>query len=74
MSRIGMGCVVEPKCLVMGVEVKVGKYVPAGSIIKTQADADRLSEITVEYGFKSLNSEVVKVNIALADGYRKMEL
>jgi len=74
MSRIGKGCVVEPKCMVMGVEVKAGKYVPAGSIIKTQADADRLPEITAEYGFKSLNSEVVKVNTALADGYRKMEL
>jgi len=74
MSRIGRGCVIEPKCLVMGVEIKAGRYVPAGSVIKLQEDADRLPEITAEYGFKSLNSEVVKVNISLAEGYKKMKL
>jgi carbonic anhydrase/acetyltransferase-like protein (isoleucine patch superfamily) len=74
MSRIGSGCVIEPKCLVMGVEIKAGRYVPAGSVVKSQEDADNLPQITDGYRFKSLNSEVVKVNIALAEGYRKMEL
>jgi len=74
MSRIGRGCVTEPKCLVMGVEIKAGRYVPAGSVIKSQEDADNLPVITDGYVFKFLNSEVVKVNTALADGYSKMKL
>ncbi len=69
---VGKNCVVEPKCLLMGVEVKDGRYVPAGSVIKSQDDADRLPEITETYELKSLNSEVVKVNIALAEGYGRM--
>ncbi len=73
-TRIGKGCVVEPKCLLMGVEIRDNCYVPAGSVIKTQEDADRLSEITADYELKSLNSEVVKVNMALAEGYKMMGL
>ena len=74
MSRIGRGCVIEPKCLVMGVEIKAGRYVPAGSVIKSQEEADNLPVITDKYVFKSLNSDVVKVNMALAAGYKKMKL
>ena len=73
-SRLGKGCVVGPKCLLTGVEVRPGRYVPAGSVVKTQEEADRLPEITEAYEFRSLNSEVVSVNIALAEGYRKMKL
>jgi carbonic anhydrase/acetyltransferase-like protein (isoleucine patch superfamily) len=73
-ARVGKNCVVEPKCLLMSVEIKDGRYVPAGSVIKSQEDADQLPEITVEYSLRTLNSEVVKVNIALAEGYKKMEL
>ena len=74
MSRIGRGCVIEPKCLVMGVEIKADRYVPAGSVIKLQEDADNLPVITDKYVFKSLNSDVVKVNMVLAAGYKKMKL
>jgi carbonic anhydrase/acetyltransferase-like protein (isoleucine patch superfamily) len=73
-TRIGKNCVVEPKCLLMGVEIKAGRYVPAGSVIKSQEDADNLPIITDKYVFKSLNSDVVKVNMALAAGYKKMKL
>jgi carbonic anhydrase/acetyltransferase-like protein (isoleucine patch superfamily) len=73
-ARVGKNCVVEPKCLLMSVEIKDGRYVPAGSVIKSQEDADQLPEITGEYSLRTLNSEVVKVNIALAEGYKKMEL
>ena len=73
-ASINKNCVIEPKCLIMGVEIKAGCYVPAGSVIKTQDDADKLPVITAEYGLKSLNSEVVKVNTALAEGYNKMKL
>jgi carbonic anhydrase/acetyltransferase-like protein (isoleucine patch superfamily) len=73
-ARVGKNCVVEPKCLLIGVEIKDGRYVPAGSVIKSQEDADLLPEIIDEYVFKSLNGDAVKVNISLAEGYNKMEL
>jgi len=68
-SEVGNNCVVEPKCLLLGVKVADGHYVPAGSIIKTQFDADQLPEVTDDYVFKSLNAGVVHVNVHLADGY-----
>jgi hypothetical protein len=58
----------------MGVEINAGRYVPAGSVIKSQEEADNLPVITDKYVFKSLNSDVVKVNMALAAGYKKMKL
>lgn len=68
-SEVGSGCVVEPKCLLLGVTVADGRYVPAGSIITDQADADELPVITDDYAFKSLNEGVVHVNTHLADAY-----
>jgi len=73
-TRIGKNCVVEPKCLLMGVEINAGRYVSAGSVIKSQEEADDLPVITDKYAFKSLNSDVVKVNMVLAAGYKKMKL
>jgi carbonic anhydrase/acetyltransferase-like protein (isoleucine patch superfamily) len=68
-SKVGEGCVIEPKSLVMGVEIADGHYVPAGSVIKTQKQADALSEVTEDYAFKDLNAGVVHVNVHLADAY-----
>jgi carbonic anhydrase/acetyltransferase-like protein (isoleucine patch superfamily) len=68
-SEVGAGCVIEPKSLIMGVTIADGHYVPAGSVIKTQADADALPVITQDYAFKTLNAGVVHVNVHLADGY-----
>jgi len=68
-SRVGTGCVVEPRCLLMGVTVPDSRYVPAGSIVKTQDDADRLPEITEDYPMKDMNRGVIHVNTALARGY-----
>lgn len=73
-SRIGKGCVVEPKCLLMGVNVPEGRYVPAGSIVKEQKEADSLPVIDDGYPLKDINSGVVRVNIELAEGYLKAEL
>ena len=73
-TKIGKNCVVEPGCTLMSVEVKDNCYVSAGSVIKSQADADNLPEIAEGYVFKSLNSDAVKVNMALAEGYKKMKL
>lgn len=68
-SRVGTGCVIEPGCLLMGVVVPDRRYVPAGSVIKVQEEADRLPEITEDYPMKDMNRGVVHVNTALAKGY-----
>lgn len=68
-SQVGRGCVIEPKSLLLGVHVADGRYVPAGSVIRTQTEADALPAITDDYPFKNLNKGVVYVNTHLADGY-----
>jgi len=68
-SRVGTGCVIEPGCLLMGVTVPDRRYVPAGSIVKTQEDADRLPGITEDYPMKDMNRGVIHVNTSLAKGY-----
>ncbi len=70
-SKVGKNCVVEPKCILLGVTVADGYYVPAGTVLKNQKDADALPKITDDYVFKSLNRGVVHVNTSLADGYNK---
>jgi len=70
-SEVGKGCVVEPKCLLLGVKVADGRYVPAGSVVRDQFDADQLPEITEDYAFRTLNKGVVHVNVHLADGYNE---
>jgi carbonic anhydrase/acetyltransferase-like protein (isoleucine patch superfamily) len=68
-SKVGKQCVIEPGVILMGVTVPDGRYVPAGSVIRTQEQADQLPIITDDYPLKSLNKGVVHVNTALAKGY-----
>jgi carbonic anhydrase/acetyltransferase-like protein (isoleucine patch superfamily) len=68
-SFVGKQCVIEPGVILMGVTVPDGRYVPAGSVIKTQKQADQLPVITENYPFKTLNKGVVHVNTALAREY-----
>lgn len=68
-SFVGKNCVLEPASVLMGVRVADGRYVPAGSVIKTQADADNLPVVTESYPMKDLNKGVVHVNVNLARGY-----
>ncbi len=68
-SRVGKECVIEPGAIVMGVTVTDGRYVPAGSVIRTQQQADDLPVITDDYPFRTLNKGVVHVNTTLAKGY-----
>ncbi|MBN1534239.1 MAG: carbonic anhydrase [Spirochaetes bacterium] len=70
-ASVGSNCVVEPGCILMGVAVKDGKYVPAGTVLKDQADADALPDITANYPLKDLNKGVVHVNTSLAEQYKK---
>jgi carbonic anhydrase/acetyltransferase-like protein (isoleucine patch superfamily) len=66
---VGKNCVIEPGVILMGVRIPDGRYVPAGSVIRTQADADKLPAITADYPMKDLNKGVVHVNTSLAKGY-----
>ncbi|HNY50028.1 MAG TPA: carbonic anhydrase [Smithella sp.] len=68
-SFVGRNCVIEPGAILMGVKVADGRYVPAGSIVKTQAEADALPVITADYPMKEMNKGVLHVNKALAKGY-----
>lgn len=68
-SVVGRNCVIEPGVILMGVRVADQRYVPAGSVVKAQAEADALPEITAEYPFKEMNRGVVHVNRALACCY-----
>ncbi len=68
-SFVGKNCVIEPGVILMGVKIPEGRYVPAGSIIKTQLDADNLPAITLDYPMKDMNKGVLHVNKALAKGY-----
>lgn len=62
--------VIEPGAKVIGVTVKSNHYVPAGAVIKTQEEADKLPVIDENYSNKDLNKEVVEVNEELAKGYK----
>jgi carbonic anhydrase/acetyltransferase-like protein (isoleucine patch superfamily) len=68
-SIVGKNCVIEPGVILMGVTVSDRRYVPAGSVIKAQAQADQLPEITEDYPMKNMNKGVVHVNTSLAKGY-----
>jgi carbonic anhydrase/acetyltransferase-like protein (isoleucine patch superfamily) len=71
-SEIGRGCVIEPACILMGVRIDSGRYVPTGTVLNDQNDADQLPRITEGYPFKDLNKGVVHVNTHLAQGYSEM--
>jgi carbonic anhydrase/acetyltransferase-like protein (isoleucine patch superfamily) len=68
-AYVGKNCVVEPGAIVMGVKVPDGRYVPAGTVVNSQSQADNLPVIKDDYPFKDLNKGVIHVNTALAKGY-----
>lgn len=70
-AEIGDSCVLEPRALVMGVKVPSRRYVPAGLVVRTQAQADALPVIDESYPFARLNDGVLHVNQALAEGYAR---
>ncbi|MEW6191775.1 MAG: carbonic anhydrase [Bacillota bacterium] len=73
-AQVGKGCVVEPGArLLNGVKVPDGRYVPAGTVVTTQEQADNLPKITDDYPLKNLNQGVLHVNEQLAEGYLKAE-
>jgi len=72
-SSVGKGCVIEPGVILMGVSVADLRFVPAGSVVKSQADADRLPKIMEDYPMKDMNIGVVHVNTQLARGHLGQE-
>lgn len=72
-AEVGDNCVLEPRALVMGVKVASGRYVPAGAVVRTQAQADALPVIDASYPFAHLNDGVLHVNHALAEGYERRQ-
>ncbi len=66
---VGKGCVLEPSSAVVGVTIADGRYVPSGTVVKTQEQADNLPVITEDYPMRTLNRGVVHVNTSLARGY-----
>lgn len=72
-ATVGKNVVIEPGAKVIGVTIADKRYVPAGSTIATQAQADGLPEITADYPFATLNEGVLHVNEQFADGYLRLE-
>lgn len=68
-ASVDANSVVEPGCVIVGVKVGPRKYVPAGSVITSQRDADALPLIYPHYAYEHTNHDVVHVNKALARGY-----
>ncbi len=73
-AEVGENCVLEPRALVMGVKVPAGRYVSAGLVVRTQAEADALPKIDANYPFAHLNEGVLHVNTQLAEGYEHASL
>jgi carbon dioxide concentrating mechanism protein CcmM len=66
-AKVGDGCIVMMHVLIENVEIPPGKYVPSGSIITSQHQADRLSD--VQEGDKKFAHHVIGVNESLRSGY-----
>lgn len=70
-ARVGDGCIVMMHALIQDVEIPPGKYVPSGSIITSQQQADRLPD--VKESDRKFATHVVGVNDALRSGYHCAE-
>ncbi|WP_287127461.1 ribulose bisphosphate carboxylase small subunit [Candidatus Cyanaurora vandensis] len=67
-AKVGKGAMVMMHALIQDVEIPAGKYVPAGSIITTQQQADRLSDVSA--ADTHFSKHVCGINDALRAGYQ----
>ncbi len=68
-AKVGSNVAIGVKSLITGgVTIPDGKYVPPGSVITTQAQADKLPN-RIGSPYQNTNKAVVHVNTSLADGY-----
>jgi carbonic anhydrase/acetyltransferase-like protein (isoleucine patch superfamily) len=72
-ASVGHDRVLEPRALVMGVTVAPGRYVPAGMVVRSQAETDALPRIDASYPFAHVNEGVLHVNHALAESYERRD-
>jgi carbon dioxide concentrating mechanism protein CcmM len=70
-ARVGEGCIVMMHALIQDVEIPPGKYVPSGSVITNQQQADRLPD--VQQADIQFSRHVVDINEALRSGYQCAE-
>ncbi len=68
-AKVGNNCVLEPTSAAIGVTIPDGRYIPAGTVVTSQAEADKLPEVTEDYAYRHTNEAVVYVNTNLAEGY-----
>ncbi|OEU43732.1 carbonic anhydrase [Methanosarcina sp. Ant1] len=68
-SKVGNNCVLEPKSAAIGVTIPDGKYISAGTVITSQAEANKLPDVFDGYAYQKTNAAVVDVNVNLAKGY-----
>jgi carbon dioxide concentrating mechanism protein CcmM len=67
-AKVGNGCIVMMHALIQDVEIPPGKYVPSGSVIVSQQQAERLPNVIDSD--RSFANHVVEINEALLAGYR----
>lgn len=65
-ARVGEGCIVMMHALIQDVEIPPGKYIPSGSIVTNQQQADRLPD--VKDSDRLFANHVVEINQALRVG------
>ncbi|MBD2576933.1 ribulose bisphosphate carboxylase small subunit [Oscillatoria sp. FACHB-1406] len=70
-ARVGNGSIVMMHALIQDVEIPAGRYVPSGSVITNQQQADRLPE--VQEVDRAFVRHVAEINEALRAGYRCAE-
>ena len=70
-AKVNNGCIIMMHALIQDVEIPAGKYVPSGSIITNQQQADRLPDVHDED--VHFAHHVVGINDALRTGYRCAE-
>jgi carbon dioxide concentrating mechanism protein CcmM len=68
-ARIGDGCIVMMHALIQDVEIAAGKFVPSGSIITSQEQADRLPP--VQEADAQFAAHMVGANQALRSGHHQ---
>lgn len=66
-ARVGNGCIVMMHVLIQDVEIPPGKYIPSGSVITNQQQADRLPD--VQDTDLKFARHVIGINDALRAGY-----
>lgn len=67
-SVIGRNCYIGFHCLIMGVKIPPNRFVPHGSQILKQEDAEALPDVPLEY--QRFNREVVDTNKRLCELHR----